>query len=147
MNRSDTLWASGYELYDRISAPLQRFFESLTATYAQPKFNEAAKANGFNVHEGPRGAPENVGSDLSAVHPVVRTNPVTGWKSIFAVGSHVRHINGLTTRESRHFLDEFVNLIVENHDLQVRHRWQNENDLGMSVDRDRVHNLRKANNF
>ena len=26
----DTLWASGYELYDRLSRPYQRFFESLT---------------------------------------------------------------------------------------------------------------------
>jgi hypothetical protein len=27
----------------------------------------------------------------------------------------------------------FVNLIVENHDLQVRLRWQNPNDLGESL--------------
>lgn len=36
----DTLWASGYELYDRLSPPYQKFFESLTATYAQPGFAE-----------------------------------------------------------------------------------------------------------
>ncbi|TVY88816.1 putative alpha-ketoglutarate-dependent sulfonate dioxygenase, partial [Lachnellula willkommii] len=30
----DTLWASGYEVYDRISTPVQKFLESLTATYA-----------------------------------------------------------------------------------------------------------------
>ncbi|KAL9623142.1 MAG: hypothetical protein Q9160_002457 [Pyrenula sp. 1 TL-2023] len=125
----DTLWASGYELYDRISTPYQKFLESLTATYAQPKFNETAKENNFEVHPGPRGAPENVGTVLSAEHPVVRTNPVTGWKSVFAVGHHVQYINGLTETESRHLLDNFVRLITENHDLQVRHRWQNKNDL------------------
>jgi hypothetical protein len=43
----------------------------LTATYAQPKFNEAAKKNGFKVYSEPRGAPENVGEVLEAVHPVV----------------------------------------------------------------------------
>ena len=136
---SDTLWASGYELYDRISKPLQSFFESLTATYAQPKFNETAKANGFNVHEGPRGAPENVGSDLSAVHPVVRTNPVTGWKSIFALGHHVQRINSLTENESKGLLDWFVRLVVDNHDLQVRHRWQNANDLAIWDNRSVYH--------
>ena len=62
------------------------------------------------------------------MHPVIRTNPVTGWKSIFGVGHHVQQINGLTSEESRRILDWFVNLIVENHDLQVRHRWQNVND-------------------
>ena len=65
------------------------------------------------------------------MHPVIRTNPVTGWKSVFAVGAHVQKINGLSDEESRHLLDWFVTLIVENHDLQVRNRWQNPNDLGM----------------
>jgi len=127
---TDTLWASGYELYDRLSSPYQRFFESLTATYAQPLFNETATKNNFSVHAGPRGAPENVGTELSTVHPVIRTNPVTGWKSVFAVGHHVQQINGLTKEESDEVLSRFVRLITENHDLQVRHRWVNENDLG-----------------
>jgi alpha-ketoglutarate-dependent taurine dioxygenase len=127
----DTLWASGYEVYDRLSEPYQKFLEGLTATYAQPGFNAIAKEHEFNVHPGPRGAPENVGEELSAVHPVIRTNPVTGWKSVFAVGVHVEKINDVTAEESRHLLDWFVSLIVENHDLQVRNRWQNPNDLGM----------------
>lgn len=56
---------------------------------------------------------------------------MTGWKSVFAVGHHVQKVNGLADEESDHLLRWFVNLIVENHDLQVRFRWQNSNDLGM----------------
>ena len=63
----DTLWASGYEVYDRLSTPYQKFLETLTATYAQPKFNEAAEKNGFKIYSAPRGAPENVGEVLEAV--------------------------------------------------------------------------------
>lgn len=74
----DTLWASGYEVYDRISQPYQRFLESLTATYTQPEFERSARRHKFELFAGPRGAPENVGTELRAVHPVVRTNPVTG---------------------------------------------------------------------
>jgi alpha-ketoglutarate-dependent taurine dioxygenase len=81
---TDTLWASGYELYDRLSTPYQKFFESLTATYAQPEFNRAAAEKNFPLYIAPRGSPENVGSELIATHPVIRTNPVTGWKSVFA---------------------------------------------------------------
>ncbi|KAF7588105.1 hypothetical protein BBP40_006169 [Aspergillus hancockii] len=135
----DTLWASGYEVYDRISEPYQKFLEGLTATYAQPRFNEVAKNNGFEVFAGPRGAPENVGEVLEAIHPVIRTNPVTGWKSVFAVGHHVQKINDLTEEESRHLLDWFVQLIVENHDLQVRFRWQNPNDLAIWDNRSVYH--------
>jgi alpha-ketoglutarate-dependent taurine dioxygenase len=135
----DTLWGSGYEIYDRISAPLQGFLESLTATFAQPFFNKIAEKNGFSIYEKPRGSPANVGPKLEAIHPVVRTNPVTGWKSIYPVGSHVSHINGLTEGESKHFLDWFLQLLVENHDLQVRHKWVNKNDLAIWDNRSAFH--------
>jgi alpha-ketoglutarate-dependent taurine dioxygenase len=135
----DTLWASGYETFDRISTPLQKFLESLTATYAQPGFNETAARNKFDIYSEERGAPENVGSVLEAIHPVIRTNPVTGWKSIFAVGHHVQKINGLAEQESKYFLDWFVNLIVENHDLQVRLKWKDVNDLAIWDNRSVYH--------
>ncbi|KAL2796197.1 hypothetical protein BJX66DRAFT_324149 [Aspergillus keveii] len=135
----DTLWASGYEAYDKLSKPYQDFLDTLTATYAQPRFNQVADQNNFSIHPGPRGAPENVGEVLEAIHPVVRTNPVTGWKSIFAVGHHVQKVNDLSEDESRHLLKWFVKLITENHDLQVRYRWQNPNDVAIWDNRSVYH--------
>lgn len=128
----DTLWASGYDLYDRFSAAYQRFFEGLTATFTGDGFLRAAAADPdhVKVHEGPRGSPVNVGRGLSTVHPVVRTNPVTGWKSIFAVGPFPKTINELTAQESAELLAKFKQMVMENHDLQVRFKWRNENDLG-----------------
>jgi hypothetical protein len=38
----------------------------------------------------------------------------------------------MTDRESSHLLDEFLHIIAENHDLQVRFRWSNKNDVGES---------------
>jgi alpha-ketoglutarate-dependent taurine dioxygenase len=111
----------------------------LTATYAQPRFNEVAEKNGFKIYSEPRGAPENVGEVLEAIHPVIRTNPVTGWKSVFAVGHHVQSINGVAEGESKALLEWFVRLIVDNHDLQVRHRWQNPNDLAIWDNRSVYH--------
>ncbi|KXT17283.1 hypothetical protein AC579_519 [Pseudocercospora musae] len=135
----DTLWASGYEVYDRISPAYRKFIETLTATYAQPIFQESAKNNNFELYSGERGAPENVGSDLKAVHPVVRTNPVTGWKSVFAVGHHAKRINEISEAESEHLLKWFIQLIVENHDLQVRYKWQNPNDVAIWDNRSVYH--------
>lgn len=128
----DTLWASGYELYDRFSEPYRKFLESLTATYIGEGFTKAAAADPDNVivHEGPRGAPENVGTHLSAVHPVVRTNPVTGWKSIYAIGSFPKYINELEEEESSELLELLKRRILDNHDLVVRFKWRNENDIG-----------------
>jgi alpha-ketoglutarate-dependent taurine dioxygenase len=135
----DTLWASGYEIYDRISEPFQKFLETLTATFAQPGFNAVAERAGFKLYDKERGAPENVGSELKAIHPVVRTNPVTGWKSIFPVGGHVQHINDVTEEESKKLLDWFVDLVYKNHDLTVRLKWKNPNDIAIWDNRSVFH--------
>ncbi|TVY53536.1 putative alpha-ketoglutarate-dependent sulfonate dioxygenase [Lachnellula cervina] len=135
----DTLWASGYEIYDRLSTPYQRFLEGLTGTFSQPGFIKAAEKGGFEIYEKPRGAPENVGRELTAVHPVVRTNPVTGWKSVYPIGSHVSHINDITELESKALLKWFVRLLVDNHDLQVRFKWQNVNDIAIWDNRSTFH--------
>lgn len=101
----DTLWVSGYELYDRLSPPFRKFLESLTAECAQPVFRSACEAGGYDVMS-PRGSPLNVGFEFAPHHPVVRTHPVTGWKSVFAgVGLHVSKIDGVWAYEDQMIRD------------------------------------------
>jgi alpha-ketoglutarate-dependent taurine dioxygenase len=126
----DTIWSSACEIYDKISPAYRSFLEGLTATFAQARLPISAAAKGFELYAEPRGSPNNVGTSLRAVHPVVRTNPVTGWKSLFAVGNHVERINELTPDESRRLHDWFLQMIVEEHDTQLRHRWENQYDIG-----------------
>ncbi|KAH7381437.1 hypothetical protein DE146DRAFT_637174 [Phaeosphaeria sp. MPI-PUGE-AT-0046c] len=137
----DTLWASGYEIYDRFSKPYQRFFEGLTATFIGDGFIRAAEANPERVklYEQERGSPKNVGKELKAIHPVVRTNPVTGWKSIFALGPFPKFINELNDEESSELLKKFRSVITENHDLQVRLKWRNKNDIAIWDNRSVFH--------
>lgn len=106
------LWASGYEVYDRISPSLREYLTSLNATHAQPVFKRHATDGGFPIVS-PRGAPENVGDDFSVVHPAVRTNPVTGWRSIYAAGLHLKEINGLTPYEGKWIKDYVEYLITQ----------------------------------
>jgi len=136
----DTLWASGYEAYDRLSPAWKKFAESLTATHFQPNFNKVAKEHSIELIDGDRGAPDNKGLDFEASHPVVRTNPVTGWKSLFGAGHQVYAgwIDGVTERESDILKDYFLQLIAENHDLQVRFRW-GKNDLAIWDNRSVFH--------
>ncbi|KAJ3045225.1 hypothetical protein HDV00_011096 [Rhizophlyctis rosea] len=134
----DTLWASGYAAYERISEPYQKFLETLTGTYAQPGFNQAAKANGLELYTAPRGHPDNVGEDLTAVHPLIRTNPITGWKSLFAFGHHFSHVNDVTEHEAKWLKEYFLKLVSDNHDLQVRFKW-NKDDLAIWDNRSSYH--------
>lgn len=80
-----------------------------------------------------------VGIEFEAVHPVVRTNPVTGWRSLYAIGHHLKHINGVTRDEGKNLEDWFIKLLVENHDLQVRHRWESVNDIAIWDNRSTYH--------
>ncbi|KAK4458541.1 alpha-ketoglutarate-dependent sulfonate dioxygenase, partial [Cladorrhinum samala] len=136
----DTLWASGYEAYDRLSPALQKLAEGLTATHYQPNFVKVKETFGAELIDQERGAPENTGLDFKAEHPVIRTNPVTGWKSLFGAGHQVAAgwINGVTERESEILKQYFTQLIAENHDLQVRFRW-NKNDLAIWDNRSVFH--------
>ncbi|KAH7078657.1 hypothetical protein BKA63DRAFT_465178 [Paraphoma chrysanthemicola] len=136
----DTLWASGYEAYDRLSPAFKAFAETLTATHHQPNFNRVAREFGAELIDNERGAPENTGLDFRASHPVVRTNPVTGWKSLFGAAHQVEHgwIDGVSERESDILKAYFLQIIAENHDLQVRFRW-NKDDLAIWDNRSVFH--------
>ncbi|VVT57040.1 uncharacterized protein SAPINGB_P005504 [Magnusiomyces paraingens] len=135
----DTLFANGYALYERFSKPYQKFLEGLKGTYAQPGFELFGKANNFLLYSQPRGAPENIGDRLTSSHPIVRTNPVTGWKSLYAVGHHFAQIEGLTPIESQR-VKAFINdTLVNSHDLQIRISWNGANDIAFFDNRSTFH--------
>ena len=136
----DTVWASSYEIYDRISEPMQSFLETLRFTFHRAGYVATAKANGTPIFSGPRGSPENVGEELAAIHPAIRTNPVTGWKAIMAAGADVGYFNDVTTEESDMLLSYVNNIIKDNHDLQVRFRWNHVNDMAIWDNRSTLHN-------
>ncbi|OAP65059.1 TfdA family taurine dioxygenase [Fonsecaea erecta] len=119
----DTLFCSGYELYDRISPSFRSYLETLTATCHQPAFKNAATAGGYEIMS-PRGSPLNVGDDFAPSHPLVRTHPVTGWKTLCAVvGIHVSRINDVYDYEDKMIRDYMIRLITRNHDCIARMHW------------------------
>ncbi|TVY75946.1 putative alpha-ketoglutarate-dependent sulfonate dioxygenase [Lachnellula suecica] len=138
-NGGDTLWASGYDIYDRFSKPYQKLFDSLTVNFVGEGFLKAAADGKVTLYDKARGSPENVGTHLSAVHPLVRTNPVTGWKSIFGIGNFPKYINELDPEESDELLAKFYHVILDNHDVQVRFKWKNENDIAIWDNRSVFH--------
>ena len=45
----------------------------------------------------------------------------------------------MTADESKMLEDWFIKLLVENHDIQVRHRWENVNDVAIWDNRSTYH--------
>lgn len=47
--------------------------------------------------------------------------------------AHLAHyINELNPSESEELLEKFKQMIIQNHDLTVRLKWRNKNDIGES---------------
>lgn len=134
----DTLWASGYEMYDIMSPVFQKLAEGLTGHFYPPEFIDSARRYNYTLHPGPRGAAENVGTHLTSQHPVVRTNPVTRWKSLYGVGQHFSHVLGVSREESELLRTHFLNVLTQNHTTQVRYRWE-KNDLAIWDNRSSLH--------
>lgn len=119
----DTLFYSGYSLYDRLSPAFAKFLEGLEGRFAQPRFNRMAVREGFSIHPGPRGHPDNCGDFLEATHPSVRTNPVTGWKSVFAVGEHFDSFPALSPDESTLVRNYLIDQVASTHADSARVKW------------------------
>ncbi|KAJ6518198.1 taurine catabolism dioxygenase [Mycena vitilis] len=119
----DTLWASGYEAYNKFSPVFARFLEGLTALHSAQFFVTMAEQMGLSIQDN-RGHPDNSGSQLSAIHPVIRTHPVTGLKSLYVDKSFTTRILEVGTEESATLLAHLTRHVSENHDIQVRFRWE-----------------------
>lgn len=138
----DTLWSSAYSSYDKLSPAMREFLGSLKAVHHAPTFQDAKRVYGLTFRgeketdEG-RGADQNRGGHLKAVHPVIRTNPVTGWNGVFVNRAFTKRIVGLTVDESRSIL-EYLFRLQESHDLTVKYQWQR-NDLAIWDNRSTFH--------
>jgi taurine dioxygenase len=121
----DTLWASGIAAYEALSAPLQNLLQGLTATHdfvksfplerfgttpeALAQWEEARKKN----------------PPLS--HPVIRTHPVSGRRSLFVNEGFTTKINELSETESEAIL-KLLFAHATRPEFTIRWRWQ-ENDV------------------
>ncbi|KIY52752.1 taurine catabolism dioxygenase [Fistulina hepatica ATCC 64428] len=114
----DTLWASTYGAYNKLSPHYRSFLHGLTAMHSAPFFEQMARDLGIKIQD-LRGSPYNTGSSLSAI----QTHPLTGLNALFVNKSFTTRIMELHPQESESVLDYLARHISENHDLQVRFRW------------------------
>ncbi|BGP57422.1 hypothetical protein JCM8202v2_005063 [Rhodotorula sphaerocarpa] len=124
----DTQFYSTYAHYDKLSAPMKQMLSGLSARHSGSVFREQSRRFGYDLHLGPRGAAENVGDELEASHPIIRTNAVTGFNALHVNQTFTERIEGITIDESRALLDYLFRLQAQSHDAQVRYHWS-EGDL------------------
>jgi taurine dioxygenase len=97
----DTLFASGYAAYEALSEGLKKALEGVRAV------NSSAKAAVTHSREDRMAdAPGKVAkSELNSQHPVFRTHPETGRKSLYVNPGHTTRFVGWSEDESQGLLD------------------------------------------
>jgi alpha-ketoglutarate-dependent taurine dioxygenase len=129
----DTLWADTNAAYEDLSQPIRQLVDRLTAIHdGNRNFNALLKQRGQGEWDG-----ETFTELKSVEHPVVRTHPETGRKSLFVNPGFTRSIKGLTTKESDALL-AFLYDHMTTPEYIVRYRWE-EGDLGFWDNRTTMH--------
>jgi taurine dioxygenase len=103
-NGGDTLFASMYAAYDALSDAMKSFLAGLSATHDGEQEYRGRYAS--------RGVDDSATTYPKAVHPVVRTHPITGRKGLYVNRIFTNHINELTSAESGTLLEYMFALQV-----------------------------------
>lgn len=107
----DTLWASGYGAYEKLSPSFRKFIDGKYAVYRS--------AHQYLDRENPEAGPKYV----ERTHPLVRVHPVTGWKALWVNRSMTVRIVGLDKAESDLILGYLYEVYEKNPDIQLRWKW------------------------
>ena len=106
----DTMFANMYAAYEALSTPMKEFLSGLNAWHESE-----------HVHRGTLG---HEATDYpKALHPIVRTHPVTGRKGLYVNSGFTTRIDGLAQKESQALLDMLFDH-VRTPEFQCRFRWQ-----------------------
>ncbi|SGZ58404.1 CIC11C00000001484 [Sungouiella intermedia] len=107
----DTIFIDLREAYKRLSPTLQKFFETLTVVHSNYYQNKYAEL---------RSQVARVKGDYFTEHPLVRTHPVTGEKSLFFSSGFIQKIKGVKPSESAAILNFLEDHVTNNPEFQVR---------------------------
>jgi len=94
----DTGFANMYRAYDTLSADLKARVEGLTCKHDASRNSVGELRRGFSDNMDPRETP-------GAVHPIVRTHPVTKRKALFLGRRRSAYVTGLALADSESLLD------------------------------------------
>lgn len=107
----DTLWASGYGAYEKLSPEFRKIIDGREAVYRS--------AHPYLDRENPSAGPKYI----ERTHPLVRVHPATGWKALWVNRAMTDRIVGLDKAESDLILNYLFDVYERNVDIQVRFKW------------------------
>ena len=130
----DTLWASLTAAYDALSEPMKKFLDPLRAVH---DMTHTVLEYGAEMNA-PRDLVLEFAKQIPATeHPVVRTHPRTGRKSLFVNPTFTSHISGIPRAESDAILRFLYSHMIQP-EFCFRRRWSR-GDVGVWDNRCTAH--------
>ncbi|MEM7256811.1 MAG: TauD/TfdA family dioxygenase [Pseudomonadota bacterium] len=116
----DTLWLSLSNAWESLPAGIQSEIEELNAVHDMGDFR-----NNFTLKEPDATKLKEAHQQFgSAIHPLVKTHPVSGKRFLYINESFTQQIIGMRATQSRRLL-EFLFRHIEQPENQVRYKWSN----------------------
>ena len=113
----DTMFASMYAAYEALSEPMKEFLDGKKAWHE----SEHVHGQRYGHKGGMRDGEEN--PFPKALHPIVRTHPVTGRKALFVNCNFTTRIEGLRKTESDAIL-QMLYRHIETPEFHCRFKWR-----------------------
>ncbi len=112
----DTMFANMYLAYDTLSDGMKTMLAGLEAVHRSGDVNE-------RYHAPFKGMKPKAGEAGTAIHPVIRTHPETGRKSLYVNQGFTKHFKDMTESESAPILD-FLFRHATRPEFICRFHWQ-----------------------
>ena len=112
----DTMFASMYRAYEQLSNPIKSFISNLSAWHESIGVHRDRLNHQGALRDGENAYPE-------ALHPIVRTHPVTKKKTLFVNENFTTRIEGLNKNESDSILTMLYDHIATP-EFHCRFRWR-----------------------
>ena len=116
----DTLFADMYAVHEGLSPAMKQRIAPLRGVYDYTRDYEKARAR--NPDRPPLTA-EQLAKVPTVTHPVVRTHPETGRKSLYVNAGHTTGIEGMAHDEAHELLEELFAFSIRD-EFVYRHRWR-----------------------
>jgi alpha-ketoglutarate-dependent taurine dioxygenase len=131
----DTLYAAAEAAYQALPEPVRERIDNLQAVHSMSHFLDARSKVGGEAR--PRRNEESRRTAPDVTHPLVRTHPVTGRRSLFVGSMTIKELVGVDREEGRALVDELLDHLTQDR-FVYRHHWQ-EGDLVCWDNRSTVH--------
>ncbi|MBT5914672.1 MAG: taurine dioxygenase [Rhodospirillaceae bacterium] len=134
----DTLFCNTNMAYEQLSEGMKKLLSDLRGVNSSEKGYQGGRATGMNKLNAMKGTYKKEAKSFESEHPVIRTHPDTGKKSLYINESHTYRFKNMSEEESTPLINYLCDHMIKP-EFTCRFRWR-EGSLAIWDNRTTLHN-------